>query len=311
MDIWVYIFLPAISALACLYLLRKLLSKKASIESMLLFSSLTLMNVWQVSLYLTWSDALTVGSYFADAYLITSYFFFTQLILFAISLSGKAVNIYPYYVLYLIPGTLSLFHIFGLMVASYRFEANALLHNDGILAWCFDLFILVACLATVSILWRNMRRYFADKIIASKNIIALVSFIPLTFVFTVLILLSRTPYAIPVVVIGPFITLYTAVTFYYLQRERVVDLSVGISFFINRLKLANQLLEMKNTKGELKSYTKAVERQFILEVMEIHDGNIQKTADYLGMNHTTLRNKIKEYEVDQMRDQDVVVNISA
>lgn len=148
-----------------------------------------------------------------------------------------------------------------------------------------------------------MRQNFDNKVIASKNIIALVAFIPLILVTLIIILLSRTPYVIPVVFIVPIVITYTAVAFYYLLRDRVIAVSVGVGFFLNRLKLANQLLEMKNNKDEIKSFTKAIEKQFIIEAMEVYGGDISATAEHLGMNHTTLRNKIKEYELTEKKSK--------
>lgn len=294
---WLYILLPMTSAIACIYLLARLYHRNAEFAFLSLFTSLALMNIVQVIGYLIVPHSLVISTYFADAYLITAYFFLAQLLLFSVALSGETENKRFTIIVYTFPIIFTLFHFSGLMIEGYHYENNTLLHNDGKLAWCFDIFMLVSCLATATTLWKNMKNNFEDKFIASKNIIALVSFIPMILIFSVIVLLSRTPYAIPVAAIGPIVTLYTAVTFYYLLRERVVAISVGVGFFINRLKLANQLLEMKNSKEEIKSFTKAIEKQFIIEAMEVYGGDIQATAEHLGMNHTTLRNKIKEYEL--------------
>lgn len=131
----------------------------------------------------------------------------------------------------------------------------------------------------------------------SKNLIALSSFIPLIAVFAVVVALSRTSHAIAIGLIGPMISIYTAYTYHYLTRERVVDLSIGVAFFYDRLKLAHLLLETHKSKADLKHFHKEVERQFITEALQEKNYDIYDTADYLGFNHTTLRNKIKEYEI--------------
>ncbi|MDH5301025.1 MAG: hypothetical protein OEW58_06650 [Gammaproteobacteria bacterium] len=297
METWIYAVLPALSASGCIYLLKRLLAKGVARESIALFANLGVMNIVTVLFYLTWPFFPNDIDYVADAYLISVYFMCAHLWLFAVSLSGKPVNSMLRNALYAVPVLLTVFHLAGLMVDDYRVEHYAILHNDGVLGWSFDLFALLAAMATIATLWRNVRVHMEDKVVASRNIVALVSFVPLIAALVVVDLLSRTPYAIPVTMIGPMVILYAAVAFYYLHRERVVYLSVGIRFFMHRLKLAYALLEIGNTKSDMRGYTKAVEKQFILEALEKHQGKIQETADYLGMNHTTLRNKIKEYDV--------------
>ncbi len=296
-HLWFYSSLPFIAAVICCYLLGKLLVKKSNIGALLLFSNLALLNIIQAALYLALSYSQVIGEYFADAYLITAYFFFAHLTLFAVSLSKKPVTPIKHYLMYVLPGVLTVFHLSGLMVDGYRFEQNALMHNDGPLAWCFDVFALVSCIAAAAILFNNIKANRGNRMLTSKNIIGLISFVPLILAFFIIILLSATPYAFPVVIVGSLITIYTALAFYYLLRDSVVDLSIGLTFFWRRLSLAYLLLETHKTKTDLKTFTKAVEKQFINEALELHKGNIQETADYLGINHTTLRNKIKEYDV--------------
>lgn len=93
------------------------------------------------------------------------------------------------------------------------------------------------------------------------------------------------------------ITIYTAYAFYYLSRESVADLSIGVGFFFDRMRIAYLLLETHKSKSDLKSYHKEVEKQFIIEALREHDNRIYDAADFLGYNHTTLRNKIKEYDI--------------
>lgn len=296
-DLWLYSLLPFFSAAVGLYLLKRLIDKKSPVESLLLFINIVLVNAVQSIGYIVWPYIETGHQYFADAYLIALYFLFAHLLLFSISLSGKSARYQYRYLIYIFPVILTLLHIAGFMVEGYRIDGYVILHNDGELAWCLDFFVLMSCIAAATIFGKNMKANFHDKVLASKNIIALVSFIPLILAFTVVDLLSRTLYVVPIIVIGPLVTLYAALSFYYLHKERVIYLSVGLVFFMSRLKLANKILELNNTRADVRTYTKAVEKQIILEVLGRHQGKIQEAADYLGMNHTTLRNKIKEYDV--------------
>lgn len=296
---WFYMLLPVLSVTVCLFFLKNFFGKKANNECLLLIIHLICINGIQVLLYLTWSYSSVLTGYIADIYLITAYFFFVQLVLFSMSLSGKPISSLFRRLLYVVPVIFTVLHLMGLMVEGYRIEGYVIYHNDGVLAWCFDLFVIASCVATAILLRKNKKESPNDGVDASKSIIAPISFLPLIVVFITLVVLSRTEYVIPVVVVVPLISIYAAITFYYLQRNSVADLSFGVRFFFERLWLANKLLEMESSKSELRSYKKEVERLFILEVLEKHHGNIQETADYLEMNHTTVRNKIKEYEIVQ------------
>ena len=296
-NVWFYSSLPLISALCCLFLLRKLITNKKGLVYTLLFSNLALMNLTQSVGYLVLSMSISVGKYVADVYLITLYFFFAHLFLFVCYLSNDPIKPKHRRIIYLFPFLLTFLHINGWMVDGYRIEHNTPMHNDGPLAWCFDLYIITVSLATPALLWQNIKNNLGDRMLVSKNAITLISFIPLTIAFAIIILLSRTQYAIPVVIIIPTISIYTAITYYYISRDKVIDLSIGLSFFCERIKLAYLLLEIHKTKTDLKTFNKAVEKQFIQEALEEQNYNIQETADYLDINHTTLRNKIKEYSL--------------
>lgn len=300
-NLWMYAALPLAPTILCALLLHKLYRKKSDRHFIRLFANLLLMNVSQAIGYLLFSISPFYAEYAADIYLISAYFFFTHLMMTSLYLSG----LYSFgennrvFLLYSFPLALTGLHALGFIVNGYRVEQNTLMHNDGSLAWCLDAYILSSCILTVSILIKNVKRAKTqkDRMLTSRNLIALVSFFPLVFAFFVIVALSTTRYAVPVVVIGPCITFYTAFAFYYISAERTIDLSIGFRFFFDRLKLAYLLLVTHKTKSDLKAYSKAVDRQFIREALRENAGQIQLTADALQVNHTTLRNKIKEYKL--------------
>lgn len=296
-NIGIYVLFPALAFISCLSLYIKLLTRQSNRASLLLFANMTLMNLALVVLQLLLPHSPIIAEYMADAYLIFTYFFFAHLVFFALNLSAKPLKAIQYQILYAFPVLLTLFHLSGFMIESYRFDHNSLMHNDGMLAWCFDVYAVVSCFATVSFLFQNLRQCKDDRILISKNIIAILSCIPLVLVAFIIVLLSRSDHPVPVVILGSSITLYTAVTFFYLSRDKVADVSIGIAFFFARLKLAYQLLETDKTKMDSKQFNKQLERQFIKEALVAADGNIQAAADYMQVNHTTLRNKIKEYDI--------------
>jgi hypothetical protein len=298
-DIWLYSFLPAIPALSCVVLLLKLNRNKAEWFSIRLFVNLLMMNVIQALAYIVFSFSLDIAKYIADAYLISAYFFFTHLLIYVSQLSENPPSIKNISKLYAFPFLMTSFHLAGLMVSDYRVENNALLHNDGPLAWCLDVYILSSCMFSVAFLLRNAKQArYKNTLLYSKNVLALISFIPLVIAFFVIVTLSMTQYAIPVVIIGPMVTLYTSFAFYYISKRRIIDASIGLRLLKSRVSLAWKLLEThKKNKESIKDLKNAIDKQFIKETLEENDHHIQKTADAMGLNHTTLRNKIKEFDL--------------
>lgn len=294
---WLFIALTFFAALCCLGLLKNLIAKRAPKEFLLLFGNLATMNLMQGLGYAVWATSPILGKLFADLYLISAYFFFTHLLLFSFGLSKNPLKGKKWALAYCYPALLTVLHAAGFMVENYRIEQNSLMHNDGPLAGLFDIYVLLCCTGSAAVFTRNIKSHRGNKILCSKNFIGLFSFLPLILVFVVIILLSLSDYAIAVGIISPMITVYTAYAYYYLSRDSVVDLSIGVGFFFDRLKIAYLLLETHKSKSDLKTYHKEVEKQFIIEALKEHDYRIYDAADFLGYNHTTLRNKIKEYDI--------------
>lgn len=296
-NIWLYSLLPILVCFLGLILVRKVWRTNGAIEYIKLFSNLIVMNAFQVIAYFMFSLSPLYAEYTADAYLISAYFLFTHLMMLALSLAKKPISEHVYRYLYLVPISLTIFHLSGLMVESYRIEKNSLMHNDGVLAWCFDVHIILSSLLTVYILYRNIKGSQGANILASRNVIALISFIPLTLAFCLLSILSMTDYAIPVVIIIPLISTYILMVFSYISNSQIIDLSIGPRFFLKRLELARLILKVLKTKQDINTFKQALEKQLIEEALTEHNNAIQATADSLKMNHTTLRNKIKEYNL--------------
>lgn len=296
-HIWFYSLLPALTALYCLLLLKRIWASHGSIAYIKLFSNLMVMNTLQAVAYLLFAVSPPLAEYVADAYLISLYYLFAHLMILAVSLSEKGANTLVVRCIYVFPLLLTALHLFGYMVESYRVEKNSLMHNDGEFAGLFDLFVIVSSVMTAVIFRYNIKHIRDDQMLASRNMIALISFIPLTLIFCVLIVLSMTENSVPVVIVVPLISIYILLVFYYISRSRIVDLSIGPNFFIKRIKLAWILLESLRTKGDIKRFQHQLEKQIIQEALKEHNNAIQATADSLKMNHTTLRNKIKEYNL--------------
>ena len=175
----------------CLFLLHKAYQSGTGLPYLTLFANLSVINFFQVIIYVFLEHSLTIAIYAADTYLIAIYFLFTHFMQIALGLSEND-NVYWTKYLYIPPAILTALHISGLMVESYRIEDNTVLHNDGIYAFTFDIFVLLASVTTIVTLIANLRRINSSGILRSRNVIAIISFIPPIIVGMTLIILSNT-----------------------------------------------------------------------------------------------------------------------
>lgn len=288
-----YTFFPAFVALFCVLLVCKAYRSGASVTYIKLFSNLALINICQVVIYITITSSFQVASYAADAYLIAAYFLFTHFMQLALYMSERNRGSWPRY-LYVPPVVLAVLHLSGLMIDGYRLQSGAMLHNDGAFSWLFDIFILLASVITIMTFILNTRQIKRDYLLISKNIIALISFIPFIFAVSLLIVLSNTKHVVPVVIVIPAISLYIVLVFYYISRSKIIDLSIGPKAFLKRLKVASLLLSTLNTKKDLDNFNRQLQLLKYTEAMQKHQNNFNAAADELKMHPTTLRNALKE-----------------
>jgi hypothetical protein len=287
-----YSLYPTLVALLCLLLLHKAYRSGAGLPYLKLFLNLALMNFCQALGYVILVFSNTYAQYMADFYLICAYFLFSHFIQLALYLSEKDRGYWPKF-LYIPPIILTSFHLSGFMVDSYYLQNNAMLHNDGIFAWAFDAFLIVASVTTITVLFINIRQIKSNYLLASKNIIALISFFPFILSASIIIILSNTEVAIPVVIIVPSISLYIVSIFYYISRSQVIDLTIGPKAFIKRLKIASLLLSTLRTKKDLDNFNRQLQLLKYTEAMEKHRNNYNAAADELKVHPTTLRNALK------------------
>ena len=288
-----YSLYPTLVALLCLLLLHKAYKSGAGLPYLKLFANLAAINICQIIIYLSLQSSFQVASYAADAYLISAYFLFTHFMQLALYLSERDRGSWPKY-LYIPPIMLTCLHFSGLMVESYRLENNAILHNDGDFAWVFDIFLLSASIITVITFFINSRQIKINHLLASKNIIALISFIPFILASSIIVILSNTEHTIPVVIIIPSISLYIVCLFYYISRSRIIDLTIGPRAFIRRLKIASLLLSNLRTKKDLDDFNRQLQLLKYTEAMQKHSYNYNAAADELKVHPTTLRNALKD-----------------
>jgi hypothetical protein len=292
-DLWFYSAYPFFAAICCLWLLYRAVLSSSGTVYIKLFFNLAIMNLCQVPAYFVIENSFDVAVYAADAYLIAAYFLFSHFMQLAIHLSGKDRSGWAQWT-YFPPVILTILHFSGFMVEGYRLENKTILHNDGVYAMAFDLFILLASIITISIFIINSRNIKQDSLLISKNIIAVISFIPFVLVAMLLIVLSNTKYVVPVVLVAPSMTLYIVTVFHIISK---LDFSMGLGLFYVRLKLAWDVLKAYKTQKDLKRFYRAFEKELIIETLRKNDNHIKSTADHLQVNHTTLRGKIKEYNI--------------
>jgi hypothetical protein len=294
-GIWFYSVFPCFAAICCLFLLFKAMRSGAATVYLKLFANLVTMNFLQAIGYVILVFSRPVAEYMADAYLIAAYFLFAHFMQLALYLSEKERGAWTQW-LYLPPVILTVLHLSGMMVDSYHFEENIMLHNDGVYAIIFDVFIVLSSIVTISTFIINSRSIKQDCLLVSKNIIAVISFIPFVLSAVVIVVLSNTQYAVPVVVIIPSLSLYIVMVFYYISRSQIIDLTIGPRAFLKRLRVASLLLSSLNTKKDLDDFNRQLQILKYNEAMQKHRNNYNAAAEELKMHSTTLRNALKDQQ---------------
>lgn len=169
---WLFISLAIVATISCLWLLKRLLTKRASKEFILLFGNLAVMNIFQTLGYAAWHLSPRLGELSADLYLVSAYFFFTHLLIFSFGLSKSPLTGKKFAALYIYPVLLTLLHASGLTIESYRIEQNTLMHNDGLLAPLFDIYVLFCCVGSATVFARNIKAHRGTKYSAPKTLSA-------------------------------------------------------------------------------------------------------------------------------------------
>ena len=298
-HVWFYALVPLLSATFCLVLLKKLITNKAEYPYIILFANWAVLDLFLASGYLILLINNTIFRYSADAYLISLYFLFTNLLLFAINLSIKKLTPKIQLAFYIVPAILTIFHICGWMIEDFRIEHNTLMHNDGPLAFIFDFYILLSSIAVYQTFKKRSKDKTLPRLLRAKNLLARIAFFPLIAMFIIIILLSMTQWAFPTVLVIPIISVYTTLIYYYISRDRIIDLSMGLDFIVSRSRVAIKLLETEASKTGLKDHYSDVEKVFIEEALEKNDNNVKAAAKSLGYEYTTINKKLSKIEKDR------------
>lgn len=291
-NIWFYSVFPLCAAIFCLALLKKAYKANANTPYIKLFANLAILNILQCTGYILFAISPPIAEYIADAYLISLYFLFIHLLMVALSLSPHGSPAWGNY-FYAFPLALTALHLMGLMVDSYRIEHNSLMHDDGRLGWCLDVFVLFSSVLSAFVFIRNNKKIQNNNVMASRNIIAIYSFFPLIGALVGLSALSKTSYALPVVIVVPAISIYIMATFYYISRSQIIDLTIGWKGIRQRLYLLEQGLGQLNNKRDFDHLSYKWREQLYKEAMERNNNDYKAASEDISVSESTLRKFFK------------------
>lgn len=295
-DYWIYSIYPAFAVLCCSFLIVKARRSKAALQYIKLFTNFWLINLFQVFIYLSLQVSFDVATYFTDMYLIAAYFLFAHLLQLALSMSAQNRGDWFDYI-YIIPVALTVMHFLGLMTDGYRLEANTILHNDTEYAWCFDAFILVSSLASIITFFFNTRSTEYDYVLISRNIIALLSFVPFLLSVAYIVVRSNSSSPISVVYIVPTMSLWVVGVFYYITKPNIVDLTRSLRGHLEAFKLIYSAICHVDSKDQMDDFKKQWTLLHYKETIRKHR-TYPKSAQALGVSESSLR---KAVSVDELR----------
>lgn len=304
-NIAFHCFIPLVAVYLCLRWLK--LSPKPTFEGKTFFINLAAMNMALSAGYFTIGTiGVEAGKSFADLYIIVGYFLFAHMLLFARSLSSKPIILKERAYYYIAPVILTFFHLNGWMVLDYRVEQNALMHEDGPLAHLTELYVLVCFFAGFYLIRTNIKDTNNPHELKAKNYIAGLSIIPLVFIFGFFLLLSLTPWAITIVVVGPVVSCYTAYIAYKLSDDYVVDLSKGLDNYRKRWEICKAVLFKGNHSKDRDDVLIKLKKQHYIEVLQDHGWPkselreiIDSCAEELGVTTSAVRKNIILWDLEK------------
>ncbi len=284
--------LPLAASLLCIRAIARL--ERGQLADLLLISSLFFMSAAQTLAYLSGAVNTELMFNFAHCYLMGIFWMATSLVIYVYHLGQKHSPAILY--LYIAPLILSVMHMAGFLTNGFRLQDGHPMHLDGEFSIIGD-FYLLACVVTCGFLiYQNLRRV-DSAVWLSKNLFLLLALVPLVIITGTGMLLSMTKYAIPLAIVGPVTILYVVGVFSYLSRPTVVNLSMGLDLLFGRLSLIKAIAVAEYTPDTIKSLKSDLERQGLAEAYEQNEGSVYKTAEYLGVDHSTVRKKIKLFNI--------------
>ncbi|MFT7222251.1 MAG: hypothetical protein ACI8Z1_003875 [Candidatus Azotimanducaceae bacterium] len=253
-----------------------------------LFVSIATMAFAQTAGFLIWPYSIEATFHFADLYLITGYWMFAIIVLFVNSLSEHPLKLL---LLLLAPAVMTGLHLSGLSSNGYVIRDMSPMHLDGPMSPVVDSYLIFCLGAVVGLVIYNLKQNDEDMYL-SKNLIFLVSLIPLIAIFSSVIIINLLEPRVSLRAVGPITMIWAALVFGYLSRNQVISLASG-TIALNRFGLVPFVLE-GNLLDNLDSLTEETEKQAILEALKLYDTKAA-AAKALGISRAKLYRKLKLY----------------
>ena len=253
-----------------------------------LFVSIAIMAFAQTAGFLMWPYSIETMFRFADLYLITGNWMFAIVVLFVNSLSAKPLKLKW---LLLAPAILTVLHLTGLASNGYVIRDSSPMHLDGPLSPIVDNYLLCCAVSVVALVIYNLQKN-EDDLYLSKNLVFLISLIPLLAIFGSVIFINMVEPRVSLRALGPIAMIWAALVFGYLSRDQVISLASGKVVF-RRFGLVPFVLE-GNLLQNLDVLTEETEKQAILEAIKLHETKAA-AAKSLGMSRAKLYRKLKLY----------------
>ncbi len=303
LDTIVISVLPLASTIVCISVLARLELNQSAEKD--LFVCLSFMSVFQLLCYCAGYFSQDLMFVLAHIYLLFGYWLFAALVAYTSSL-GKSHDPYRR-AIYLMAGLFTILHVGGYSTDGFYLEDGVPMHNDGVLGIIPDLYVLFCLLYSGRNIKINLRTLTAkDDQLRSRNIWMIGALCVLGASFFTIMILSMTNYAISVAFAGPIVMLITALMFSYITRTDIMMVGLGREAFCSRMQLMKDVGTMELKPDTVKALKRRIEHLELVEALKISGNDIYQAASYLGIDHSTLRKKLKSFDIQVVTPQNRV-----
>jgi len=169
--------------------------------------------------------------------------------------------------------------------------------------WALQIYILACILLGPALIYQSVKNS-STPLIKKRNKVILISFVPIAFTVSLVIVLMLTGFSFSLSFIFPFATLIFLIIYLHTEnKDDLFKILVTVPFSSERkayMELNDRVLNyiamtQSDEKTSLKNLLSDIERTFITNALEIKDGDHNLAAELLSISISTVyRNKKRD-----------------
>lgn len=287
------VYLGTVAAIAfvvkCAILFNVQIKDRISQTFVLLCLFFVIQNAVEFLGYFTYLKSASLGELFLHFYLVTTYFVFPTLLLYALALTGSRWFGKIRFATYTLSVAFTLAHIGGFVVDGFVFLGWSVITEPGPLYWTAMSYVLLCCIAVVALLAYHFKSN-SDHEIRHNARVTLWAFTPIIAVAAGVLSLRVLGFDSSSAVSLPVAT----VIFLYIM---LLHTNGNLFWFSTKLKSILVIMRMDHNVS-FDAIITELEKVRIQEALKLTDGQQKNAAELLGIPPSTLNKRLNKYEIN-------------